>query len=142
VTAEVVIDASVVLKWIFRSPGDEPDAPRALQLLSALGEGAITAIQPPHWLAEVSGVVARRLPARAAEVIGYLYSMDLEVATDLEIYERAVRLASDTDQHVFDTLYHAVAMSRPAATLVTADERYYRAASGAGRVVRLSDFSE
>ena len=128
-------------QWVFPPPAEEPDGPRALELLAALGEGAVTAVQPPHWLAEVSAVVARRSPARAADVIGLLYGMDLPVATDLEIYERAARLASDTNQHVFDTLYHAVAMSRPDASLVTADERYYRAARRAGRLVRLADFT-
>ena len=60
---------------------------------------------------------------------------------ELKVYERAVRLAAETNQHVFDTLYHAVALARPDAELVTADERYYRAASRAGRLVRLADFA-
>jgi len=42
---------------------------------------------------------------------------------------------------VFDTMYHAVALSRPDALLVTADERYWRAARGVGRIVRLADFA-
>ncbi len=140
-TGEFVIDTSVILKWVFPSPVDEPDAGRALELLAALGEGAITAIEPPHWLAEVSAVAARRFPARAAEVVGLLYGMDLPVVADLEIYERAARLAVETKQHVFDTLYHAVALSRPEASLVTADERYYRAATRAGRLMRLADLT-
>jgi predicted nucleic acid-binding protein len=141
VTGEFVLDASVVLKWIFPSAADEPDAGRALDLLGALGEGTISAIEPPHWLAEVAAVVARRFPARAVEIAGLLYGMDLPVVADLEIYEGAARLAVETKQHVFDTLYHAVALSRRSAWLVTADERYYRAASGAGRVTRLADLS-
>jgi predicted nucleic acid-binding protein len=141
VTGEVVIDASFMLRWVFPSPAEEPDALRALDLLAALGEGAVTALEPPHWLAEVSALVARRAPAQAADVIGILYAMDLPVLADLEIYERAARLAADTSQHVFDTLYHAVALARPDAALVTADERYYRAARRAGRLVRLADYS-
>jgi predicted nucleic acid-binding protein len=141
VNGEVVIDASVIVKWIFPSPEEEPDASRALELLAALGEGAITAIEPPHWLAEVSAVVSRRSPARATEVIRLLYSMGLSVVDDLEIYERAARLASETRQHVFDTLYHAVALTRPDASLVTADEHYYRAAKRAGRLIRLADLA-
>jgi len=65
--------------------------------------------------------------------------MDLPVLDGLEVYERAARLAADTGQHLFDTLYHAVALSRPGASLVTADERYYRAARDAGRLIRLID---
>jgi hypothetical protein len=131
--------AGRLLKWVFPSPAEEPDAPLALDLLAAPGDGTVAALEPPHWLAEVSAVVARRAPARAAEVIGLLHAMDLPVVSDLEIYERAARLAADTGQHVFDTLYHAVALSRPEASLVTADERYYRAARTAGRLVRLAD---
>lgn len=139
-TGEVVIDASVILKWAFRAPADEPDTGRALDVLSAVRDGAIQALQPPHWLAEVSAVVARRSPPHSAEVIGLLYGMDLPVVADLEVYERAARLAVETGQHVFDTLYHAVALSRPAAMLITADERYWRAAVRAGRLMRLADF--
>ena len=135
-TGEVVVDASVVLKWVF--PVDEPDAAQAIALLTALRAGAVTIIQPVHWLAEAAAVVARRFPGRAGEVIGLLFAMELPVLGSFEVYERAVRLAADTGQHVFDTLYHAVALSRPDAALVTADERYYRAARRAGRLVRLA----
>ena len=37
-------------------------------------------------------------------------------------------------------LYHAVALRRHGASLVTADERYYRHARRAGRVLLLQDF--
>jgi predicted nucleic acid-binding protein len=139
VTGEVVLDASVVLKWIFPAGADERDVEPALALLAALRQGSVTAVQPVHWLAEVAAVVARRFPARAREVIGLLYSMELPVHDHLAVYERAAVLAADTGQHLFDTLYHAVALSRPGASLVTADERYYRAARRAGRVLRLAE---
>jgi predicted nucleic acid-binding protein len=141
VTGEVVLDASVVLKWVFPPAADEADVERALDLLAALREGSVTVVQPVHWLAEVAGVVARRHPRRARQVIGLLHSMELPVLDHLGVYERAATLASDTGQHLFDTLYHAVALARPAASLVTADERYYRAARRAGRVVRLAEAS-
>src|SRR5262249_59309507 len=41
VTGEVVIDASLILKWAFRAPPDEPDTGRALDVLSAVRDGAI-----------------------------------------------------------------------------------------------------
>jgi predicted nucleic acid-binding protein len=43
-------------------------------------------------------------------------------------------------QHLFDTLYHAVALET-GATLVTADERYYETARGEGNITLLSDFT-
>jgi predicted nucleic acid-binding protein len=139
VTSEIVVDASVVLKWVFRTAAGEADAERALDLLALVREGAVMVVQPAHWLAEVAAVVARRMPARAVETIGILHSMDLPVLDHLEVYERAARLSAGTGQHLFDTLYHAVALVRPDAALVTADERYYRAARSAGRLVRLGD---
>ena len=46
-------------------------------------------------------------------------------------------LARALGQHVFDTLYHAVALLTPGAMLVTADERYYRKAAAYGSIVLL-----
>lgn len=42
---------------------------------------------------------------------------------------------------MFDTLYHAIALEHPDVVLVTADERYWRAAHTQGRIVRLADFA-
>jgi predicted nucleic acid-binding protein len=138
-TGEFVLDASVILKWVLPSPRDEPDSDHALQLLRALRDGALAVVEPSHWLAEVAAVLVRRAPDAAEEAIGLLYAMELPVVADLDVYTRAARLAIETDQHVFDTLYHAVALARPDASLVTADERYYRAARRAGRLLRLAD---
>jgi hypothetical protein len=43
-------------------------------------------------------------------------------------------------QHVFDTLYHAVALLRLDGVLLTADEQYYHRAVRAGRVTLLGDY--
>ena len=72
-TGEVVVDASVILKWVFPAAPDEADVEPALSLLSDIRAGGLTAVQPPHWLAEVGAVIVRRFPARATEVIGLLY---------------------------------------------------------------------
>jgi hypothetical protein len=45
----------------------------------------------------------------------------------------------DLNQHLFDTLYHAVALETPDATLITADERYLATGAPMGRVIRLTD---
>jgi len=49
-------------------------------------------------------------------------------------------LAIHCRHHLFDTLYHAVALNTAGATLVTADRRYYEKASGFGRMTLLADF--
>jgi hypothetical protein len=46
------------------------------------------------------------------------------------------------NHHLFDTLYHAVGLQAPNATLITADERYYRKAEPLGHIVLLEDFRE
>jgi predicted nucleic acid-binding protein len=66
--------------------------------------------------------------------------MELPVLDTPEVYLTACELAGALGQHVFDTLYHAVALETPSATLVTADERYYRKAVGRGSILLLNRF--
>jgi predicted nucleic acid-binding protein len=55
--------------------------------------------------------------------------------------DRSIEMVIDLGQHLFDTLYHAVALETPDAVLITADERYFRAARHAGRIARLRDWT-
>ena len=66
--------------------------------------------------------------------------MRIPVLATPEIYVIASKLAVSLDQHLFDTLYHAVALVSPDCTLVTADERYYDKALKEGSIVLLRDF--
>lgn len=43
--------------------------------------------------------------------------------------------------HLFDTLYHAVALHTPNAVLITADARYHAKARLEGQISLLADFS-
>jgi predicted nucleic acid-binding protein len=137
----VVVDASVVLKWILPSRFDEPHSEEALDILRGIQSARLEALQPPHWLAEAGAVLARLAPELSEEAIGLLYSFEFPAAADIAVYRHAVRMATSLREHVFDTLYHAVALQQPNAVLVTADERYYRKASGLGRIVRLREFT-
>jgi len=58
-----------------------------------------------------------------------------EVTDSAETYRTAIERASQLGEHLFDTLYHAVALETPAAPLVTADRRYYEKAKGRGRLL-------
>jgi predicted nucleic acid-binding protein len=136
----IVVDASVAIKWIFPDRPQESNTPQALQVLQHLREGRCAIVQPPHWLAEVAAVASRLDPKIARQAIALLYALEFPVADGVEVYERACDLAITLDQHVFDTLYHAVALTEPDAVLVTADEHYYRKGSQSGRIVRLRDF--
>ncbi len=135
----VVLDASMVAKWILPTEAaEEPDADRALAILEEIRSGALEVLQPPHWLAEVAAVVVRLAPSAAASVLDLLDAMELPAIGDIALYKRAASLAAALDHHLFDTLYHAVALDHDA-TLITADERYWRKARELGAVVRLAD---
>lgn len=136
----MVIDASVIIKWIIPNPQTEPFTPQALAILKHIQEGQASVLQPPHWLSEVAAVLARLAPNKAEQAVGLLYAMEFPIMQDLETYSLACQMAIQTQQHLFDTLYHATALCQPNTTLVTADDRYYRQASTFGGIVRLKDF--
>lgn len=89
-------------------------------------------VQPPHFLAELGAVLEREKPADPEADLSSLMAGQFEVACEL-----AIRLG----QHLFDTLYHAVALHTPSATLVTADARYFRKARKLGGIALLADFA-
>lgn len=132
----VVIDASVVVKWLLPDPAAEADMDRALRLLEDVRDGNVTPLQPPHWLAEVAAVINRLHPSIAVRSVELLYAMELPVAQELEVFQRAVTLGGALRHHVFDTLYHAVALEHDA-TLISADEEYCRKADPFGSILRL-----
>ena len=136
----LVVDASVIVKWMVPDHPQEAHIPQALHILQEIKEGSLAVLQPPHWLAEVAAVMARLEPQFARDIITLLYAMDLPVADDIEIYDRACALSIEVGLHVFDTLYHAVALSTSEAILVTADEQYFRTASKFGQILRLKDY--
>ena len=136
----VVLDASVIIKWVFADRVEESHSFQALQILQLIKESRLGIVQPPHWLAEAAAVIARLDPGRARQAVSLLYALELPVMTDVEVYQKACDLSASLAQHVFDTLYHAVALHESGTMLVTADERYYRQAHRIGRIVRLKDF--
>ena len=137
----LVIDASVVVKWLVPDPGSEPDVDRALELLEEIHGGRILPLQPPHWLAEVAAVLTRLAPAEAEQALTLLDAMDFPVTDGLPLYQRASRLAHQLNHHLFDTLYHAVALEY-GCLLVSADAHYLRKAHALGSVVALADWRE
>lgn len=136
----VVVDASVVVKWVLPGSDREPHTPQALRLLGGIREGSTEPIQPPHWLAEVAAVITRLQPEIAEPTLDLLDALDLPVASDLATYRRASRIAASLGHHLFDTLYHALAVERDA-VLVTADERYFRKAHALGSIVLLPQWN-
>ncbi|HXC66131.1 MAG TPA: type II toxin-antitoxin system VapC family toxin [Nitrospiraceae bacterium] len=136
----VALDASVIVKWIFADRAEESHSLQALQILQFIKESRVTVIQPPHWLAEVAAVIARLDSGRARQAVSLLHALEFSVITDVEVYRKACDLSASLKQDLFDTLYHAVALTEFATMLITADEQYYRKAHKAGRIVRLREF--
>ena len=58
---------------------------------------------------------------------------------DPAIYASAVDLSICLQHHLFDTLYHAMALHTPNATFVTADRRYYEKARDISPIKHLAD---
>lgn len=135
----VTLDASVVCKW-YLDPATEQDASAAQAIALAVRNGELLLVQPPHWLAEVGAVVTRMLPAHAEAILGDLHDVGVVVADQRSVYRRAARLSIDTGAHLFDALYHAVALETPGCRLITADERYARLAGRHRRVTLLNSW--
>ena len=136
-----VVDASVAVKWFVA--GDwalqEDHVDNALALLQATAQGSIQLLQPPHFLAEVAAVLARLKPGTAVEDIGNLTALEITWAEPTEEILKATELAVRLNHHVFDTLYHALALSTPGAVLVTADRRYFDKCNHLGQIRWLPD---
>jgi predicted nucleic acid-binding protein len=137
----LVIDASVVLKWLLQTPEYAPFTDRAVAVIESIVDGRVEIIQPTHWLAEVAGVLARLSPATAAQDVRRLASLEFPINDDPAVMLRATQMAIDSGQHVFDTLYHAVAIEHEGAQLITADERYFAKAEPYGRIVQLRSWA-
>lgn len=137
----VVLDASVIVKWLLEDPELEPGTDKATQLVERVVQGRESALQPPHWLAEVGAMLARLSPATAADDVVMLSALELPASDDPGILRRGCELAIELKQHLFDTLYHAIALATPDTTLITADERYLRSARPYGRIMNLMDWA-
>jgi predicted nucleic acid-binding protein len=136
----LVLDASVALKWFFSQRPNEADTGAALALLKAVGEGVVSLVQPHHFVAEVAAVLARETPLTAQRGLRDLLDIDMQVVDDPHVLVRAVDLATRYELHLFDTLYHAVALETPGAVLVTADQTYLRKAWREGQISALGAF--
>jgi predicted nucleic acid-binding protein len=134
-----VIDASVIVKWLLQDPEREPDTDtdKATALLESVVSGETAILQPVHWLVEVAAVLARVTPQTAVDDIDSLAAIEFPTTNEPDVLRRAAQLAIDTGQHLFDTLYHAIALEHPDTVLVTADDRYRKNVAQHGQIVAL-----
>ena len=135
-----VVDASVVIKWLLQDPEREAGTDKATQLMELVTNGDQPVLQPTHWLVEVGAVLARESPGTAVDDVGMLTALELPTTDELQVLRRGVELAMELKQHLFDAYYHGVALETPDCTLITADERYFRAARAKGNIVSLMEW--
>lgn len=136
----VVVDASVAVKWLLPQQPEEADVDKALQLLQAVSRQDVRMLRPPHFLAELMGVVVRLAPDHAEQLFAAVQYMEMSVADNAAVYQTAMRLSRELKHHLFDTLYHAVALENKDTVLITADAVYYRKAAVMGNIQLLQDY--
>ena len=135
-----VIDASVIIKWLLQDPEREAGTEKATQLMELVTNGEQPVLQPTHWVVEVGAVLARESPSTVVDDIGMLTALELPTTDEPQILRRGVDLAMELKQHLFDTYYHGVALETPDCILITADDRYLRAARAKGNIVSLMEW--
>ena len=139
---EVVLDASVVLRWAFE---DETERAGAVGVEQALREARIRAVEPPLFLLEVAAALERGMRERRIDrtqsdaVLGALDQVTFEEVDPHAFATATFRLALAAGLRLPDAAYVEVA-SLGGATLVTADRRQLEAAEQRGiPAVALSD---
>ena len=131
-----VLDASVTLKWFLDERPEEELVGAARALFVRVQSGQDELLQPVHWCAEVLSVLARAEPEKVDTSSALLKLVVFSVADSWEVYQRGARIAVDLNHHLFDTLYHAVALEHDA-EFVTADKKYFHKARSLGAITLL-----
>ncbi len=136
----VVPDASVILKWVFKAPND--NAEQALLLLDEWVEGRINLIVPTLWCFEVGNILGLKSVKLASETMALLLEYHFEEqAMSVEICSLIFSIMNNCKVTFYDAAYHAVALIR-CATLLTADEAYVRKTNQLGQVMLLKDWKQ
>jgi predicted nucleic acid-binding protein len=135
----LVVDASVAVKWFLNRRPEEPHLIEAEAVAAAVGLGRTELLAPAHWIPEIIAVLARIDPGAVDDALLFLDDMKPTTIQGVPVLKRAADLSISLKHHLFDTLYHAVALEE-GATLVTADDAYFAKATGLGSIQRLADF--
>jgi predicted nucleic acid-binding protein len=135
-----VPDASVIMKWAFRSQ-DEQDGDKALALLNLWLAGNCSIVLPGLWVYECGNVLGLKAPENAKEIMDIFleYRFD-ECPMTIILSAATLQIMKDCKVTFYDAAYHAVALDKNA-TLITADVVYYRKASQLGNIMLLENFA-
>ena len=135
----VVVDASLVLKWLI----EEEDSEQADDLLQRWRDEGVQLIAPHLMVFEAVNALHQRVLSdhftvqRAASIVDDLISSEITLHDDPPIHRRALELANLLGQRAaYDAHYLALAERREC-DLWTADARFHRAAATVTDRVRL-----
>jgi len=134
----LVLDASVAVKWLVKEPGSE----EAQALLELCRLGKYAPIAPDLLLVEVGSVLSKRvrqgsMKASQAEFQFARFNRIRPVLKPLlNLAGQAFRLALVHQHSIYDSLYVALALEAQC-DLVTADEKLFRAFSPSYPTVKL-----
>jgi len=121
----LVIDASVAMKWSFN---DDPLVQEAASLLDRYGRREIHFFVPDLFWAESGNMLwkavsrGRCTPEHAERSMAALKQLALSTAASQGLVEQALKIASDFNRTVYDSIYIALAVE-VRAELITADEK-------------------
>ncbi len=118
-----VVDASVILKWVF---GDEreSDQDKALSLLNAWAEGRCELLAPSLWEYEVGNFLGRLFPGEASAKMNLIANLKF---SSIPLTENMHRLCFDWMSQNRVTFYDACYLALAEETgsiLVTADTKF------------------
>jgi predicted nucleic acid-binding protein len=124
-SAALVLDASVILKWVLDAE-TEPGHAAANSLLERWQQGELSLLVPSLWLFEAGNILILKRPGDADEALTALWDLGLEeVPFSRGLIQRTIALAQRHGVTFYDASYLAVA-EQNGAVLVTADGKFFR----------------
>ena len=136
----IVIDASVILKWVL-PPEAEAYQPQALSLSEAVAQGRIQVILPALWYFEVGNILIRKYREDADQDLTDLRRQlgDCEQPISPGWQREIIRLTAAYPVTFYDASYHALAIVNRG-LFVTSDEKYLNAVADEGHMIHLKDW--
>jgi len=135
----IVPDASVLLKWAFKS-ADENDKDNAMSFLNAWLDGKVEILLPKLWSYEVGNILMLKTPRTAHNLmeifLGYHFN---ELDMTSELCKETLTLMQKHHVTFYDAVYHAAAIQHKG-FLLTADEAYCKKIRDPKHVIKLKDW--